>query len=119
MDKFYYWGPLLYNTKIKKEDITKIKNLCIKDNKKDLRKDLAGHIKQEYSIDKDKIVEIEHLGRKTVYGIQTTTGNYIADGYASKNCDTTIRARLAGFVSLNEKMQKVMSPPITMVQMGY
>jgi uncharacterized protein (TIGR02466 family) len=58
MNKFYYWGPLLYHTKIKNEDITQIENLCIKDNKKDFRKDLAGHIKQEYSIDKDQIVKI-------------------------------------------------------------
>jgi uncharacterized protein (TIGR02466 family) len=57
MYKFYYWGPLLYHTKLKNDDIIKIKNLCRKDNKKDFRKDLAGHIKQEYSINKDEVVK--------------------------------------------------------------
>ena len=35
---------------------------------------------------KDKVVKIENLGEKTVYNIQTETGNYIAEGYAVKNC---------------------------------
>jgi len=60
MSKFYYWGPLLYNTKINHEDIDKIKLLCDKNRniKNDLRKDLAGHIKEEYSIDGYNFSEI-------------------------------------------------------------
>lgn len=34
----------------------------------------------------DNLIGIEKLGVKTVYNIQTTTGNYIANGYAAKNC---------------------------------
>ena len=32
--KFYYWGPLLFNTHIEKENLNKIKKLCKKDLKK-------------------------------------------------------------------------------------
>jgi predicted phage terminase large subunit-like protein len=35
---------------------------------------------------RDKLVGIEELGEAKVYSIQTETGNYIADGYAVKNC---------------------------------
>jgi len=35
---------------------------------------------------KDKLVSIEPIGNRTVYNIQTETGNYIAEGYAVKNC---------------------------------
>jgi predicted phosphoadenosine phosphosulfate sulfurtransferase len=35
---------------------------------------------------KDRIVSIEPDGEELVYSMQTTTGNYVAWGYASKNC---------------------------------
>lgn len=35
---------------------------------------------------RDKLINIEELGNTTVYNIQTETGNYVADGYAVKNC---------------------------------
>ena len=35
---------------------------------------------------KDKLVSVVKKGECVVYNIQTTTGNYIADGYATKNC---------------------------------
>lgn len=35
----------------------------------------------------DKIVSIENDGVDTVFGLTTTTGNYIVWGYASKNCN--------------------------------
>lgn len=34
----------------------------------------------------DKVTRSVDWGERTVYNIQTGTGNYIADGYASKNC---------------------------------
>jgi hypothetical protein len=34
----------------------------------------------------DRVVEIRPVGRGTVVSMQTTTGNYIVWGYASKNC---------------------------------
>ncbi len=33
-----------------------------------------------------KLISQEHNGRKLVYNIQTETGNYLANGYCSKNC---------------------------------
>jgi len=36
--------------------------------------------------DSDPVVSIESLGIDTTYNIQTDTGNYIANGYAVKNC---------------------------------
>lgn len=35
----------------------------------------------------DRIVSVEPEGTDTVYGMKTTTGNYVAWGYASKNCN--------------------------------
>lgn len=46
---------------------------------------------------KDKVVRITELpGKHPVYCLKTSTGNYVIQGYASKNCDYTIRARFAG-----------------------
>ena len=46
---------------------------------------------------KDKVVAITDIhGRHPVYCLKTTSGNYVVQGYASKNCDYTIRARMAG-----------------------
>lgn len=42
---------------------------------------------------KDRIVSIEPDGYETVYGLTTTTGNYVAWGYASKNCGKTLYPR--------------------------
>ena len=58
MSKFYYWGPLLFKTKVKDEDIDKILLLCIKEKNEDSRKDLAGHIKEEYYINHIKLTDI-------------------------------------------------------------
>lgn len=38
------------------------------------------------SAEEDKVIGYEPLGERDVYNIQTETGNYIANGYASKNC---------------------------------
>mgnify|MGYP001594450259 FL=1 len=35
---------------------------------------------------RDKLVSVRHLGDRLVHNIQTITGNYVAEGYASKNC---------------------------------
>lgn len=46
---------------------------------------------------KDKVVKVTELaGQHAVYCLKTSTGNYVIQGYASKNCDYTIRARMAG-----------------------
>lgn len=37
-------------------------------------------------INKDKLVRIDPMGVQKVFTMQTETGNYVADGYAVKNC---------------------------------
>lgn len=51
--KFYYSGPLVYHTEINENDLNSLKKICLKDKKKDYRKNLAGHLNHEYLIDKD------------------------------------------------------------------
>jgi|LakMenEpi03Aug12_release.lakeMendotaPanAssembly.Ray.scaffolds.fasta_scaffold01482_39 hypothetical protein len=58
MSKFYYWGPLLFQTKINDNDINKILLLCVKEKDKDYRKNLAGHIKEEYTINTNELNNI-------------------------------------------------------------
>jgi len=55
---FFHWGPFLYKTILKKEEIHSIKNLCSKKKSKDCRKRLAGIIKHEYYIDRKKMFPI-------------------------------------------------------------
>lgn len=54
--------------------------------------------------ERDRIEKIEDVGDLEVYSIQTEAGNYIADGFASKNCDFQNRARYAGAMNLNGQM---------------
>jgi|TARA_R100000781_G_C4053266_1_gene118405 uncharacterized protein (TIGR02466 family) len=68
--KFYYWGPLLFNSKLKDDDLEKVKNICNKDPKKSCVDILAGDIKHEYNIDKDilnKIFQPYMSGFKDAY----------------------------------------------------
>ena len=58
---------------------------------------LAGRFKTP-----DKVLSISEAGESVVYCLKTTTGNYVIQGYASKNCDYTIRARLAGGIRLDK-----------------
>jgi len=51
------------------------------------------------------VVNVEQAGTGTVYGMMTETGNYVADGLASKNCDYQIRARLSGMQNIAGVMQ--------------
>jgi hypothetical protein len=55
---FFHWGPFLYKTRIEDEELRKIKLLCKKDKRKDHRKNLAGLIRHEYKIDKEKLFPI-------------------------------------------------------------
>jgi len=56
--QFYHWGPFLYKTKLLPEEIEQIKSLCKKDKKKDYRKNLAGLLKEEYTVNKNKLFPI-------------------------------------------------------------
>ena len=55
---FFHWGPFLYKTKLTDEEIDQIKSLCKKDKKRDCRNTLAGLLKEEYTIDKNKLFPI-------------------------------------------------------------
>jgi len=46
----FYWGPILYKTKITAEILQNIKKICKKNPKKSHVKNLAGDIKHEYLI---------------------------------------------------------------------
>ena len=48
---YYFWGPLLWRTKIFDKDLKQLKRLCKRNNKLDYRKNLAGVIDNEYKID--------------------------------------------------------------------
>ena len=49
----------------------------------------------------NKIVAIDPVGDMEVYSLMTETGNYVADGYLSSNCDWNNRARFVGATRLN------------------
>ena len=48
MSDVYLWGPCLYKTQISKQDVKSVFELCNKNPNNDFRKNLAGHIKDEY-----------------------------------------------------------------------
>ena len=50
--KFYYWGPLLCKFKVSPEELKQLKKLCKKNKKFDHRKELAGVIENEYTINR-------------------------------------------------------------------
>lgn len=54
----------------------------------------------------DRIKSIVPIGVGKVYCLTTESGNYVAEGYLSHNCDFTNRARLAGFIKLNGQPQQ-------------
>jgi len=56
--KFLTWGPFVFQTKFDKDTLKEIKNLCKKDKKESANHQLAGHIKEEYNIDKAKYMEL-------------------------------------------------------------
>jgi len=53
----------------------------------------------------DRVISIEPDEKQNVYCLTTTTGNYVVQGYASKNCDFTNRARLAGCINIDGAAQ--------------
>ena len=54
---FFHWGPLLYKTSLRKEEINLIKKLCSKKSE-DKRKKLAGLIKHEHAVNVKKLFPI-------------------------------------------------------------
>jgi len=55
---FYYFGPFLFKSKINNNEIKMIKEICLKDETKKCNEYLAGLIKQEYNIDKNKLFSV-------------------------------------------------------------
>lgn len=58
-----------------------------------------------FELEPDKVAVVLPVGEAEVFSLQTETGNYIAGGYASKNCDHMNRARFARFMDLDGMMQ--------------
>ena len=56
--EFFHWGPLLYKTKLNKEEIQEIKSLCKKNKEKDCRETLVGLIENEYLIDSKLLFKV-------------------------------------------------------------
>ena len=54
---FFHWGPLLFRTKIKPEDVKALRKLCDKSNEV-WSDNLAGIIKGEYKIDSPSYTKI-------------------------------------------------------------
>jgi len=55
--RFFHWGPFLYKTSITEKEIELIQKLCSKDSE-DARKNLAGLLKHEKEVDKEKLFPI-------------------------------------------------------------
>lgn len=53
---------------------------------------------------KDFVISKKSVGKIDVYGIQTATGNYIANGYASKNCQQLLNPTPVGIRPLNSAL---------------
>jgi len=58
ISRFYYLGPLLFHIKIEEKDLIEISKLCHKNENLNFRKNLAGHIKDEFEIDNKKLESI-------------------------------------------------------------
>ena len=58
--KFYYWGPLLFKTKLEKGDLEALKKLATETKLKkiDARKKLVGVIQKEFTVDLTKYTKI-------------------------------------------------------------
>jgi len=59
--KFYYFGPLLFHTKVNENDLKEIDALCHKNEDLNFRKHLAGHIDDEFRINHKKLEYILDL----------------------------------------------------------
>jgi len=58
MFKFYYWGPLLFHTKLDGDVLKKINKLCHKNEHLNCKGGLAGHIQGEYLVDSKKLEKV-------------------------------------------------------------
>jgi len=54
---YYHWGPFLYKTCLKQEELNKLEKICSKKSQ-DYRENLAGLIKHEYAINVKKLFAI-------------------------------------------------------------
>ena len=55
--RFFHWGPFLFRTNLTQDELDKIQKLCSKESK-DYRKNLAGLIKNEHEVDREKLFPI-------------------------------------------------------------
>jgi len=43
-------------------------------------------MEMRFNFKRAKIIKLEYAGKREVFNIETTTGNYIANGFAVHNC---------------------------------
>ena len=55
--RFFHWGPFLFRNNLTQDELDKIQKLCSKEGK-DYRKNLAGLIKNEHEVDREKLFPI-------------------------------------------------------------
>lgn len=55
---FYHFGPFLYSTKITDDEVKKMLEICKEQRGEDARKLLAGHLKEEYHLPCESVLEV-------------------------------------------------------------
>ena len=56
--RYYHWGPYLVSYTLSGEELNCLEKLFKKEKKLDKRKDLAGHLRNEYTLPKNKVWNI-------------------------------------------------------------
>ena len=55
---YYHFGPFLYSTKITDDEVKTMLDICEKQKGKDFRKSLAGHLKEEYELPSNNVMQV-------------------------------------------------------------
>jgi len=82
-NSFYYWGPLLYKTKISEEDLGKLSSLCKKEKEKNFNHQLAGHLLNQFQINTEEYISIVN---KYFSGFSKTFEHFYVDQCKSMTC---------------------------------
>ena len=91
----FYWGPMLFKTRMKPDEVQKLLQICNKDKKRDARKDLAGHIEDEFSVDK---LELSKIIEPYIKIFMKSYGQY----YGEKCLDLFIKSAWVNFMKAGE-----------------
>ena len=91
----FYWGPMLFKTKVKPDEVQGLLKICNKNKKNDARKDLAGHIEDEFSVD---MVEYSKIVEPYVKIFMKSYGHY----YGQKCPDLFVKSAWVNFMKAGE-----------------